>query len=368
MNRTASSLLKRARQLERLVDDDLGRRLRLVQELVDRPAGGSADRARSSARCASARPPRRSSDRSRSTVAGDAVGQRRRRTRGSSSRQRLVRRRPVRPERLPHLGHRTPCRPPTGRASAPRPRARDGATPLGARCGRAPLRAAPSLARPVSLEHRGTASPSRRRPAPLPAPCCRRRRRPLHRLLLGERRQHAERHRHAGRRRRLHDARATPPSAMYSKCIVSPLIRQPRQMTASKRPVSASAQRGDRNLERAGHAHERDVLVARPPPPSSASRAPCSRPVGDLLVEARDDDREAAARRVTHPRSSRTIPSRPTSPCPRYSPLNSGLRFSRNARVPSRMSCGGRDEAEQRRLEELRLVERTARGRGSRPR
>ena len=50
-------------------------------------------------------------------------------------------------------------------------------------------------------------------------------------------------------------------AAMYSKCIVSPLIRQPRQITASNRPVSASVQRGHRNLEGAGHVDERDVLV-----------------------------------------------------------------------------------------------------------
>ena len=82
-------------------------------------------------------------------------------------------------------------------------------------------------------------------------------------------------------------------SAMYSKCIVSPLIRQPRQMTASKRPLSASrcAAIGSSN---APGTRTSVTSSSRTSASASASRAPASRPVGDLGVEAGHDDGEPA--------------------------------------------------------------------------
>ena len=81
--------------------------------------------------------------------------------------------------------------------------------------------------------------------------------------------------------------------AMYSKCGVAPLIRQPRQTTPATRPVSAMRCGGHRDLERAGHAQHFDVAVGQARLRERLLRAG-QQPLGDEIVEARDDDARCA--------------------------------------------------------------------------
>ena len=124
---------------------------------------------------------------------------------------------------------------------------------------------------------------------------------------------------------------------MYSKCIVSPLIRQPRQTIGVVVAALGQALRGHRNLECAGHAHDCDVVVATPRPRESASRAPFSSPPVISSLK-----RETTMREARH-----------------YSPVaNCRPCASQERACPFAHVCGRGDEAEQRRLEELCLVER----------
>ena len=106
--------------------------------------------------------------------------------------------------------------------------------------------------------------------------------------------------------------------AMYSKCGVSPLIRQPRQTTASTPSGLGDALRRHRNLERARHAQHLDIALGDAGIAQRRLRAD-QQAVGDEIVEARDDNGY-----------------------PHYFPCQTALRFSRNALVPSFMSA---DEA-----------------------
>ena len=100
--------------------------------------------------------------------------------------------------------------------------------------------------------------------------------------------------------------------AMYSKCGVSPRMRQPRQTTASKRARLRRALRRDRNLERA-RARGRPSIVRRRRRPSRAppTRRVSSRSVTKSLI-SRDDDREAeAGRRAAAPSTQSASPTVP---------------------------------------------------------
>ena len=120
---------------------------------------------------------------------------------------------------------------------------------------------------------------------------------------------------------------------MYSKCGVAPRMTQPRQMTASN-----AAGLGQRTAPPAATRtrRERSRLRRRPRarPASSKRRwAPSRKPIGDGLVEPGDHDREAIAGGARErARGVEAVGAHAIFP------LNSGLRFSRNARVPSRMS------------------------------
>ena len=173
---------------------------------------------------------------------------------------------------------------------------------------------------------------------------------PLHRLLLGHRRQHAERHRYAGRGGRLHDARATAASAMYSKCIVSPLIRQPRQTMASYVAAFGQTLRGDRNLERAGHAHDREVVIGAPTPRRAASRAPFSSP---SVISSLKRETTIAKRQPGVARPSQLLHNAHLTHVPALLALELRLPLFEERARPFAHVGGGRDEAEQRRLERL---------------
>ena len=176
-------------------------------------------------------------------------------------RQRLVVVGDLRSRTLPHVAERQRGRPPTDRASAARLHGRGArSVPAGAcrlpaahgRSCRAALRRAARSSVAISTAAAAASRPLLSGVRP----------RPHLGLLVGQRRQHAERHRHAGGQRPPRQCRACAASAMYSKCIVSPLIRQPRQMTASKRPLSASRCAAIGISNAPGHAHDRDVVVA----------------------------------------------------------------------------------------------------------
>ena len=231
-------------------------------------------------------------------AAHEAVGERAQRPRRL---RRPVVRRPV-GRRSPRAGRSG--RSPTGRASA---------APLPARV-RVPRAIGAASSAACRRAAGGTAPPSRRAAAAASHPLLSR---PLDRALLGlfprVGRQHAERHRHAGVPRGLLDA-VRDRREMYSKCGVAPRITQPRQTTASNRPVSA-APRGLRQLERAGDLEHLDVVSAdaalRPAP--RARRRAASSVMASLNRD--DDDGEPEARRVRQ-RSNAADPmlARATSP------------------------------------------------------
>ena len=85
-------------------------------------------------------------------------------------------------------------------------------------------------------------------------------------------------------------------AAMYSKCIVSPLITQPRQMMASKRPVSAR-RRAMTGISNAPGTRTSVMSSARTCADSSAARAPVSNPsvISALNLETMMAKRKPAA-------------------------------------------------------------------------
>ena len=149
---------------------------------------------------------------------------------------------------------------------------------------------------------------------------------------------------------------------MYSKCGVAPRMTQPRQTTASNRPVSARRSRRLRQLERAGHADHLDIVVARAGFDQRRQRAVAQR-LGDRVVEPGEDNRESIAGGASKRARVGVLPSLRT-----YFPLNSGLRFSRKARVPSRMSSVLATSPKSGGLEALRLQQTTSAVRGGRRR
>ena len=237
---------------------DLGRRLRLVQELVD---GEPQDQPIEHVHPLDAPVLGRLGDQ-RIDVGdrlGDAVRQARRK-RAQVVAERLDCRRPVRPERLADFEHRDLARLPIDRASAPPLRGRDAATSRAGRSRRSTLgtRRHPPIASSRLAEQRCHLQRPRRRLAPFVAGTAPR---ALHRLLVGQRRQHAERHRHTGRRRCLHDAVRSRLGNVFEVHRVA--LDQAAE--ADDRVVLAALGqplRGDRDLEGAGHANDRDVLVA----------------------------------------------------------------------------------------------------------
>src|SRR5205085_1333809 len=84
--------------------------------------------------------------------------------------------------------------------------------------------------------------------------------------------------------------------------------------------------RGERNLEGARHLDKRDVIAGNACRRKRIERA-CQQAIGDEVVELRHDDGNSQSGAFVR-----------TLEVLHYRPLNTGLRFSKNARVPSRMS------------------------------
>ena len=142
--------------------------------------------------------------------------------------------------------------------------------------------------------------------------------------------------------------------APRSAC-VSPRIRQPRQTTASKRPVDAAARAAQRDLERARHLEDLDRVGRRAGHGERLDGA-VAQPRGDVLVEAGDDQRDAQRAGVGQRRLDGRIGGMTQGRA--YRPVNCAGRFSRKARVPFPHVVGRRDQAEQRGLVRERLGER----------
>src|SRR5262245_21012614 len=153
--------------------------------------------------------------------------------------------------------------------------------------------------------------------------------------------------------------------AMNSKWGVSPRITQPRQTTASNRPLSAacwaasgiSNAPGTRTTVTSAGATPADDSAASAPAcrrsvtkslyfdTTSANRNPAARPVASIvsIVASAYALRASADRRPTLPGTTAShamthLAQLTHSTCATYLPLNSGLRFCRNAAVPSRVS------------------------------
>ena len=155
----------------------------------------------------------------------------------------------------------------------------------------------------------------------------------LERFLRGIGRQHAERHRHAGARRRRGDAVRAGRGDVFEV-----RRRAPDQATEADHRVDPAglgdALRRHRDLERARHAQHFDVALGDAGIAKRRLRAD-QQAVGDEIVEARDDDRY-----------------------PHYLPLPDGLALFEE-RLGAFFHVGRRgDRAEQRRLEELARRER----------
>ena len=162
-----------------------------------------------------------------------------------------------------------------------------------------------------------TASPSPPRPrrlAPLVVRARRRRAPPPARRSIG--RQHAERHRDSGCRRRVHDALRDGRGDVLEVHRVA-LMRQPRQTIASNRPVSAAPQRRLRNLERPGHRATIVTSLAGAPASSSAPARASSKPSvisslnRDTTTAKRQPPRTQSAQRRSHARLASPTSVRP---------------------------------------------------------
>ena len=290
MNFTDSSVRERARQLERFVDDHRRRRRRDRAATRRPPSAGSADRGPPSA------PGRQRSAvsaisgsiaSSRSTVSrASAVAKSRRSSAGGSAfghcRSKNV---------AARLARCRACRSPTDRGSAAPPRGPDGEDPS------APVPSPRSSASPAASAARQP-PPSRSPRPPLRAPCCRcpRRRAPA-----------PPRPSSSSARRTTSARRSRPPPSvspcatadeMYSKCGVSPRIRQPRQTIASNRPLSAACCAASGISKAPG---TRTTVTSRRRDAGRGQRRQRAglQPVGDEVVVLRHDDREPESGRAS---------------------------------------------------------------------
>ena len=141
--------------------------------------------------------------------------------------------------------------------------------------------------------------------------------------------------------------------AMYSKCAVAPRIRQPRQMTAANVPASGRFLCRERNLERARHLDDADVVAENPGRLQPFERAGLQA-IGDEVVELRHDDRELQTRRLL----SKPSTVNPSTPSTSSASLNSGFALLEKRLRPFLHVLGRRHHAEQRRFEPASLGER----------
>ena len=120
-------------------------------------------------------------------------------------------------------------------------------------------------------------------------------------------------------------------SEMYWKCGVAPRITHPKQTIASNRPVSAAALAACGNSNAPGTSNSSTPLSA-----TRASASAARAPVANFAVmSSLNRATTMANRQLDASGSGATLGSDTRT---RYFPLKSALRFSRNARVPSRMS------------------------------
>ena len=81
--------------------------------------------------------------------------------------------------------------------------------------------------------------------------------------------------------------------AMYSKCIVSPLMTTPETDDGVVASTPCQTTSGERDLEGARYTNDSDVRAVDAGISQGRARS-AKQPVSDVLVEARHDEREAA--------------------------------------------------------------------------